>query len=71
MSLLREFLLGYLCLGLNALLGMNPMKFKYNGLAGFVADGQEQLGVIAQDIEKAAPELVKKQLVQLHRKISR
>lgn len=54
-------------LGLTALLGMKPVKFKYNGLAGFAADGQEQLGVIAQDIELTAPELVKRQLVQLRK----
>lgn len=53
-------------LGLQALLGINPVNFKYNGLAGFKDDGQEQLGVIAQDIEKAAPELVKRRNVQLH-----
>lgn len=52
-------------LGLDALLGINPVQFKYNGLAGFKADGKEQLGVIAQDVEKVAPKLVKTEMVML------
>jgi len=54
-------------LGLESLLGISPVLFKYNGLAGFKDDGKEQLGVIAQEVEKKSPELVKKQLVQLHK----
>jgi hypothetical protein len=50
-------------LGLEVVLGMRPVHFKYNGLGGVTADGKDQLGVIAQDLEKVAPELVKKQLV--------
>lgn len=53
-------------LGLDALLGIQPVNFKYNGLAGYQADGKEQLGVIAQQIEKSAPELVAKRMVTLH-----
>ncbi|WP_374028912.1 tail fiber domain-containing protein [Bdellovibrio bacteriovorus] len=52
-------------LGLESLLGIRPVSFKYNGLAGYPDDGQSQLGVIAQDVEKVAPTLVKKQMVQL------
>lgn len=36
------------------------------GLAGFKVDGKELLCVIAQDVEKVAPQLVKRQMVQLH-----
>ncbi|HEY8271224.1 MAG TPA: tail fiber domain-containing protein, partial [Pseudobdellovibrionaceae bacterium] len=53
-------------LGLKALLGLKPVNFQYNGLGGFQDDGKTQLGVIAQEVEKAAPELIKKQTVQLH-----
>ena len=53
-------------LGLNTLLGINPVNFKYNGLGGLPEDGVTQLGVIAQDIEKRAPQLVKRQMVKLH-----
>lgn len=54
-------------LGLDTLLGIDPVYFKYNGLAGFENNGEEQLGVIAQQVEKTAPQLIKKQMVQLHK----
>ncbi|MBY0416143.1 MAG: tail fiber domain-containing protein, partial [Bdellovibrionales bacterium] len=54
-------------LGLEALLGIKPVNFKYNGLAGFKEDGIEQLGVIAQDLEKSAPQLIHKKMVQLNK----
>lgn len=53
-------------LGLEALLGIEPVNFKYNGLGGFNQDEKVQVGVVAQQIEKSAPSLVKRQLVQLH-----
>lgn len=53
-------------LGLNELLGINPVYFKYNGLGGLPTDGGEQLGVIAQEIEKVAPALVVKKKVILN-----
>jgi hypothetical protein len=53
-------------LGLDALLGIQPVNFKYNGLAGHQDDGKKQLGVIAQQIEKSAPELVERRMVTLH-----
>ena len=36
-------------------MGINPVWYKYNGLGGFTADGKDNIGVIAQDIEKVAP----------------
>ena len=39
--------------GLNTILGINPVWYKYNGLGGFTADGKDNVGVIAQDIEKS------------------
>lgn len=53
-------------LGLQAILGINPVNYKYNGLAGQRADEKVKLGVIAQQVELVAPELVKKQMVLLH-----
>ncbi|MEK7624403.1 MAG: tail fiber domain-containing protein [Patescibacteria group bacterium] len=41
--------------GLNTILGINPVWYKYNGLGGFTADGKDNIGVIAQDMEKVAP----------------
>ncbi len=53
-------------LGLDELLGIHPVYFKYNGLGGLPTDGGEQLGVIAQEIEKTAPSLVVKKKVKLN-----
>lgn len=53
-------------LGLNEILGINPVYFKYNGLGALPTDGGEQLGVIAQELEKSAPSLVVKRKVRLH-----
>ena len=36
-------------------MGINPVWYKYNGLGGFTADGKDNIGVIAQDMEKVAP----------------
>src|SRR3989344_8119790 len=41
--------------GLDAILGINPVWYKYNGKGGFVADGKDNIGVVAQDIQKVAP----------------
>lgn len=41
--------------GLNTILGINPVLYKYNGKGGFIADGKDYIGVIAQDVQKVAP----------------
>jgi hypothetical protein len=41
--------------GLDTILGINPVWYKYNGKGGFPADGKDNIGVIAQDIQKVAP----------------
>jgi|GEM_PF-1518290 len=41
--------------GLSTILGINPVWYKYNGKGGFVANGKDNIGVIAQDIQKIAP----------------
>lgn len=53
-------------LGLKALEGVAPKYFRYNGLGGHPASENLELGVIAQDVEKTAPELVMKKSVKLH-----
>jgi len=40
---------------LSVINGINPVWYQYNGKGGFVADGKDYIGVIAQDIMKAAP----------------
>ena len=54
-------------LGLDKVLGLNPVFYKYNGLGGNDADTKDRLGVIAQEVEKVAPELVETRQVKLHR----
>lgn len=52
-------------LGLKELLSVNSFYFKYNGLAGYPVDGKEQIGVIAQDLEKNLPQLIVKKKIKL------
>ena len=35
--------------GMHVLAQLNPIQYKYNGLAGYKADGKEHIGLIAQD----------------------
>lgn len=44
--------------GLAQLLKMRPVRFRYNGRAGTTA-GQEAIGVLAQEIEKIFPEMIR------------
>ena len=41
--------------GLAVLDKINPVYYKYNGQGGFKVDGKENIGVIAQEIQKVAP----------------
>lgn len=41
--------------GLSVIKEINPVWYKYNGKAGFVEDNKDNIGVIAQDIQKVAP----------------
>jgi hypothetical protein len=43
---------------LEAIVGLRPVKFYFNGLGGNPDDGAPQLGLIAQEVETVAPELV-------------
>ena len=45
-------------LGLEELLKVRPVTFKYNGLGGTKDDGTEFVGVLAQDLEKIFPSMV-------------
>lgn len=53
-------------LGLKELLGIRPKLFKYNGLGGQPESKNLELGVIAQEVEETAPELIVKRKVNLH-----
>lgn len=52
-------------LGLEALQGISPKYYRYNGLGGVPRSANLELGVIAQDVERTAPELVVTQNVTL------
>ena len=41
--------------GLDTIRQINPVFFKYNGKAGYPDDGQEHVGVIAQEAQPHAP----------------
>ena len=45
-------------LGLDAVVGLKPVNFYFNGLGGTTDDGVLQLGLLAQDVELVAPSLV-------------
>ncbi|MCB9072695.1 MAG: tail fiber domain-containing protein [Bdellovibrionaceae bacterium] len=53
-------------LGLDVLLKVQPHYFKYNGLGEHPASETPELGVIAQEVEKSAPELITTTEVKLH-----
>lgn len=53
-------------LGLEALLGINPHFLRYNGLGGHPVSDKPELGVIAQEVEKTAPQLIATKKVKLN-----
>ncbi len=53
-------------LGLKEILGLNPVTFQYNGLGGTLDDGNIKSGLIAQQVEQVAPQLVSTREVQLY-----
>jgi len=52
--------------GLNELLQLNPVKFAYNGKAKTLADDQERIGLLAQDVQPIMPELVSSRIEKLN-----
>lgn len=45
-------------LGLSGLIGLQPVSFEYNGLGDVLADRKIRTGLIAQQVQQFAPELV-------------
>jgi hypothetical protein len=41
--------------GMNVIAKIKPVSFRYNGIAGLPDDGKQYIGIIAQDMQKAAP----------------
>ena len=56
----------YTAIGLEQIAGLRPMTFYYNGLAGNPDDGVQQIGLIAQDVQRVAPQMVGTRQVMLH-----
>ena len=52
--------------GLSSLIGIRPVYYKYNGLGQNPVDTEDRLGVIAQEAEKVAPEIVQTRKAKLH-----
>lgn len=52
--------------GLEALLAVNPVYYRFTGAGGMEKSISDNIGVIAQDVEKGAPELVGQKEVKLH-----
>lgn len=52
--------------GLKEALRIQPFQFKYNGLGGTLDDGKTYTGVMAQDLEKIIPGLVRYRKAKLH-----
>ena len=44
--------------GLDIINQINPVRFQYNGKAGYHDDGKQYIGVIAQDMQKLAPYMI-------------
>jgi hypothetical protein len=51
--------------GLDVLLQINPVRYYYNGLGGLPAE-KENIGVIAQDMQRVAPYTVETSALKLH-----
>jgi len=54
----RRCLPFFLNYGLSEVLQLNPVTYEYNGKANLRNAGQQQVGLVAQELEKVAPELV-------------
>ncbi len=53
-------------LGLKALLGFTPKTFRFNGLGDQAQSDRREIGLIAQDVERTAPELIVDATVKLN-----
>jgi Chaperone of endosialidase len=51
--------------GLEVLKKLQPVRFHYNGMCGMPTD-QEFIGLVAEDVEEAAPYMLRKSLVRQH-----
>lgn len=52
--------------GLDKIIQLKPIIYKYNGKGGSFDDGKDYIGLLAQDLQKVAPEMVFSKLVKLN-----
>jgi hypothetical protein len=52
--------------GLRQIASLEPVTYEYNGLGGTVADGVVRTGLIAQQVDQNAPELVVRKQEKMH-----
>jgi len=53
-------------LGLNEIVQLRPVSYKYNGKAGTPTDENDRLGFVAQEVEKSVPALTEKYKTKLN-----
>jgi hypothetical protein len=53
--------------GLDDILQLNPVRFTYNGKAETPTDGQERVGLLAQEVRQIIPEMVSSRLDKLNK----
>jgi trimeric autotransporter adhesin len=53
--------------GVNDLMRVHPVRFKYNGLGGTEDNGKEYVGVLAQELEQIVPSMVHTRKAKLHK----
>ena len=53
--------------GLDAVLALRPVTYRYNGKAGMVDDGEDKISIIAQEAITAFPECVGSYMVKLEK----
>ena len=51
--------------GLDAVLSLRPITYRYNGKAGMVDDGEDKISIIAQEAVNAFPECVGSYMTKL------
>jgi hypothetical protein len=52
--------------GLDKIIKLKPVVYKYNGKGGIDDNGEDNVGLIAQDVQKVAPEMVFSRLTKLN-----
>jgi hypothetical protein len=52
--------------GLEKLLALKPVTYKFNGKAGTIDDDKDYVGLVAQDVQEVFPDIILRRQVKLH-----